>query len=306
MYKRLSMILFGLVAAIAIPAVAHAETAFDKVARTGVLTFGTRVDTIPYSYVNDKEKLVGLSVDIIELIRQELQSNLGRPVTVDFKVINNGDELIQKVSKGDIDIACSTQFTWQRNQYVDFSIPYSLSGIRLITKNSSNLTGTPDSLPGKRVGVIPNSMGEVVMKVIQPKAILVPLKEVDDGITQLQSGKIDAIAGDSIVMAGTALKFGSETFAMVPVRPYARYGVGCMIPQNNSMLMNSVNRAIAKLMQGYLIGDQKYVDIVNRWVGADGLVEIPKEVIRAYFETVILSHEQIPLTDTPQAQVRQK
>lgn len=306
MFKKLSIAVLGLLLALALPQHARAETVLDKVSRTGVLTFGTRVDTIPYSYVNDQEKLVGYSVDVIELIRQELQSNVGRPITVDFKVINNPDELMQKVSTGAIDIACSTQFTWQREQYVDFSLPYSLSGVRLLTKNGSTLAGTSESLLGKKVGIVPNTMGEVVMKRLQPKAVLVPLKEVEAGITELKNGTIDAIAGDSIVLAGTTLKSGPEAYALVPVRPYARYGVGCIVPQNNSVFMNSVNRAIAKLMQGYIIGDQKSVDLVNQWLGPNGLVELPEELLRAYFETIILSHEQIPVTGTPQAQGRQK
>lgn len=306
MFKKLSIAVFGLLLALALPQHAKAETVFDKVSRTGVLTFGTRVDTIPYSYVNDQEKLVGYSVDVIELIRQELQSNLGRSVTVDFKVINNPDELIQKVSTGDIDIACSTQFTWQREQYVDFSLPYSLSGIRLLTKSGSTLTGAADSLVGKKVGIVPNSMGEVVMKRLQPKAVLVPLKEAEEGFAQLQNGTLDAIAGDSIVLAGTILKSKPETYVLVPVRPYARYGVGCMVPQNNSVFLNAVNRAIAKLMQGYIIGDKKSVEIVNQWLGPKGLVELPEELLRTYFETIILSHEQIPVTVAPQAQGRQK
>ncbi len=302
MLKKLSIAAFGLLIALALPQTVRAETVFDKVNRTGVVTFGTKTDIIPYSYVNDKQKLVGLSVDVVELIRQELESNLNRSINVDFKVINNQDELIKKVSKGEIDLACSTQFTWERENFVDFSLPYSLSGIRFLIKNSSTLTGTADSLVGKRVAVIPNSMGEVVMKRLQPKAILVPVQDVDDGIADLKSGKIDAFAGDSIVLAGNILKANPENFAMVPVKPIARYGVACMIPQNNSLFMNSVNRAIAKLMQGYLIGDQKYVDIVNKWIGAEGLVEVPKELVRAYFETIIMSHEQIRLTDTPQVQ----
>jgi polar amino acid transport system substrate-binding protein len=306
MIKKLSIAVLGLLIALASPQNANAETVFEKVSRTGVLNFGTRVDTIPYSYVNDKEKLVGYSVDVIELIRQELQSKLNRPITVEFKVIKDPDELIKQVIKGDIDITCTTQFTWQREDYVDFSIPYSLSGIRLLIASNSKLTGTPESLSGKRVGVVPNSMGEVVMKKLQPKAVLVPLKEPEEGFAQVRNGKIDAIAGDSIVLAGNTLKANPESFALVPVQPYARYGVGCMVPQNNSMFLNSVNRAIAKLMQGYLIGDKKYTDIVNRWIGTDGLVEVPKELIQTYFQTIVTSHEQIPLTETPQTQGRQK
>ena len=306
MLRKLSITAFGLLMALAAPQWARAETVVDKVARTGVLTFGTRVDIIPYAYVNDKNKVVGLSVDVMELIRQELQRKLNRPVTVEFKVINNSDTLMQNVIDGDVDITCTTQFTWNREDFVDFSIPYSLSGIRLLTPKSSalTLTGTGATLAGKRVGVVPNSMGEVAMKFVQPRAVLVPLNDAEDGFAALKAGKIDAIAGDTVILAGTSLKYDPDAYAVVPLQPFARYGVGCMVPENNSVLLNSVNRAIAKMMQGYLIGDKKYVNMVNEWLGPDGLVPLPADLIRAYYESVIISREQIPLTDIPQKQPR--
>jgi len=300
MLKNLSITILGLLMALVTPQLAKAETVFDKVARTGVLTFGTRVDIIPYAYVNDKEKVVGLSVDVIELIRQELQRKLNRPVTVEFKVINDPDEMMKNVINGNIDITCTTQFTWNREDFVDFSLPYSLSGIRLLTSNTGKLTGAAASLAGKRVGVVPNSMGEVAMKVVQPKAVLVPLRDAEDGFTAMKAGRIDAIAGDTVILKGTSLKYNADDYALVPLQPYARYGVGCMVPENNSMLLNSVNRAIAKMMQGYLIGDDKYVNLVNQWIGPEGLVPLPEDLIRVYFESVIISREQIPLTDRPQ------
>jgi len=305
MLKKLSTLVIGLLMALASAQVANAEPVVDKVARTGVLTLGTRVDIIPYAYVNDKQKVVGLSVDVVELIRQELQSKLNRPVTVEFKVIKDPDELMRQVIKGEIDITCTTQFTWNREDFVDFSIPYSLSGIRLLVKNNSNLTGTPESLVGKRVGVVPKSMGEVAMKVVQPKAVLVPLKDAENGFAAMKAGKIDAIAADTVIMAGTSLKYNPENYALVPLQPLARYGVGCMVPENNSMFLNSVNRAIAKMMQGYIIEDTKYVNMVNQWLGPEGLVPLPEELIRAYFESVIISREQIPLTDTPKKSPKQ-
>lgn len=49
MFKTLSIAVFGLLIALFLPQNARAETVVDKVSRTGVLTFGTRVDLIPYS-----------------------------------------------------------------------------------------------------------------------------------------------------------------------------------------------------------------------------------------------------------------
>ena len=71
--------------------------------------------------------------------------------------------------------------------------------------------------------------------------------------------------------------------------------MGCILPENNSTFRNLVNLAIAKLLQGYLNGDPTAVATVDRWVGPCGILGLPPEVIRLYFQTVLLNHEQIQL-----------
>ena len=301
MWNKLSIALFGLFFTTFIPSSALAETVMEKVARTGVLTIGSRTDTIPYAYVNDKQELVGYSIDVIQLIKEEVQRKIGgREITVQLREISDFKDLIPALRSGEIDIACNNQFTWQREDFVDFSISYSISGIRLLTKTGNTITGTPESLAGKRIGVVPNSLGKKVIETIQPKAILVSFAGAEDGFPALESGKVDALAADTIILAGNALKGEDpEAFQLVPVEPYARYGIGCMIPENNSSFRNTVNRAIAKMIQGYVSGEKKYVDMVNQWIGPQGIVPIPEELIQVYFQTLLLSHEQIPLTENP-------
>jgi polar amino acid transport system substrate-binding protein len=124
---------------------------------------------------------------------------------------------------------------------------------------------------------------------------------VDEGIADLASGKVDAIAGDTIVLAGNIQKVAEAGYALVPQTPYIRYAVGCMLPENNSTFRNLVNLAIAKVAQGYVIGDAKYTALVNKWLGPKGLVELPTELLKDYFQMVLLNHEQLPITDAPTA-----
>lgn len=297
MFKTTSIALLGLLFSLTLHHVAKAETVVEKAARTGIITIGGRTDIIPYSYVNDKKELVGYSIDVASLIEQEVSLYLGKPVKVQFQTINEFSELFPQVANGEVDIACNTQFAWQREMFVDFSIPYSLSGIRLLTKKGG-LKGTPESLVGKRIAVLPNSLGESTLKIIQPKAVLVTVAGVDEGIAGLVSGKVDAFAGDSIVLAGNIQRVSETDYELVPRDPYVRYSVGCMMPENNSTFRNLVNLAIAKMLQGYVIGDEKYTSMVNKWLGPQGILELPSELIKDYFQMVLLNYEQIPLPDS--------
>ena len=44
---------------------AQAETVLEKIKRTGVLTAGTRGESIPFAYVNEKNEWIGFSIDLL-------------------------------------------------------------------------------------------------------------------------------------------------------------------------------------------------------------------------------------------------
>lgn len=297
MLKKLAIAALCIASIVALPATVRAETVIEKVARTGELSVGTRLDLVPYSYLNDKEQWVGYSVDILNILKTELEKQIGKPITI--RVVPQegyGGNLTPQVLSHEVDIVCETQFTWERDRYVDFSLSYSISGIRLMAPTSKQL-GSPESLVGKRVGVAENSIGSQVMKKVQPRATLVAFKSVEEAIEQLKSGQVDAIAGDTVIMTGLKQKLNLTDLQISPKEPYARYGMACMVPENNSTFLRLVNYSIVKLMQGYVIGDKKSVEMVSRWFGPKGIVEeVSLEEIRDFFKVMIMTREQIPLT----------
>ncbi|AKE64847.1 hypothetical protein MYAER_2503 [Microcystis aeruginosa NIES-2549] len=270
-----------------------AETVVEKVARTGFLTVGTRFDAIPYSYVNEKGELVGYSMDVLERIRKRLQTRLGRPVTLQMIEANQPGEKINLIRSGEIDIACSTAFTWERAKVVDFSISYSISGIRILAKKGSNLS-TPQSLIGKRIALVPTSAAVDVIKLVQPQATIVTTySTVEEALEALKTGKIDAIAGDSISLAGTILRDNPKIYEIVPEEALANFGIACMVPENNSTFLDDVNYAIVKMMQDYITNDTATVSQIDRWFGSQGMVPIPPELLKGFFAFKVIEHAQI-------------
>lgn len=295
---KCSIAILSLILALAFPGRSLAETVVEKVARTNVLTVGTRFDAIPYSYVNEQGELVGYSIDVLNLIKAQLQQELGKEITIQMVEENDPSERIPLLMNRQIDIACDTQFTWERDRHVDFSTSYGISGIRLLTLQESDL-GSPESLIAQQIGVIPNSTAQDVMQLVQPQATLVPISTVEEGFTALNEGEVDALAGDTIVLGGMAQRMGLNTYKLAPIEPYARYGIACMVPENNSTFLNLVNYALVGLMQGYVTGESQAVGMVDRWFGAEGVVPLPDNLVHAFFETIIIQHAQIPPEATP-------
>ena len=293
MKKILQLVGLGCILPMFLASASLAETVVEKVARTGFLTVGTRFDAIPYSYINDKGELVGYSMDVLERIRKRLETRLGRPVTLQMIEANQPGEKINLIRSGDIDIACSTAFTWERAKVVDFSISYSISGIRILAKKGSNLS-TPQSLIGKRIALVPTSAAVDVIKLVQPQATIVTTyNTVEEALEALKTGKIDAIAGDSISLAGTILRDNPKIYEIVPEEALANFGIACMVPENNSTFLDDVNYAIVKMMQDYITNDTATVSQIDRWFGSQGMVPIPPELLKGFFAFKVIEHAQI-------------
>ena len=282
----------GLAASLTLPLAARAETVIEQAARTGEITMAGPVDVVPLAFVDDSKQLVGYSLDVARRIEAEVAGYLGRPVKVVYTVQEDPAALFRDVHTGDVDLACGVQFTWEREMHVDFSVPFGLSGIRLLTRQGG-LDGDPAALAGQRIGVVKDSLGSATLTTLQPKAVAVPFDGIEPAVRALMAGKVTAVAGDSMLLAGAVEGLGGKGYGLVPAQAFSRYAVGCILPENQSTFRNLVNLAIAKLLQGYLNGNPADVAMVERWLGPQGILELPSEVIRAYFQQVLLGYESI-------------
>ncbi len=294
MYKKLPLIALSLMTAFAFPSQSLAETVLERVSRTGVLNVSTRVNLVPFAYVNDEDKLVGYSVELIELIRETLETELGKDVKIKVIVDDTLDERIVSVLNREVDIACDTIFTWQRDKFVDFSLAYGISGIKVLVKKNSDLS-SPKSFQGKRIGLVKNLLNPESIRVIESRVTIVELESLDEGLEAVENGEIDGFAFDGTILEGMRQTLdNSDDYKVVPDESYFKHGIACMVPEHDSTFLNLVNFTIGKMMDGYLNGDSRYVEIVNRYFGEDGIVPIEPQRIKDFFETIIITREQIP------------
>ncbi len=298
-YKNIAPVIFGLILSAIMPGVASAETVMQKVARTGVLTAGTSRDALPFAYSDSQGKLTGYSVDMLGLIQQQLEKETGKKIKLKLVAVTPS-ERIPKIINRQVDIVCdASSFTWERDKKVDFSISYGVTGTQILIKKNSNL-GSPESLINKRVGVLSGTTNEQVIKQIQPQAKLVYLRTRPEGFVALEQGKVDAFASDSILLEGwLQTAKNQDSFAIVPPRPYSREGIACMVPENNSKFLNSVNYSLVKFMQGFVNNNPKYVAIFDHWFGYQGVVYLNRDLRDLAVETMQLMkfHEAIPQKD---------
>jgi polar amino acid transport system substrate-binding protein len=298
MKKKIVLLILTLLLTATYQTSSWAGEILEKIKQTGVITAGTRKDAIPFGYVNEQGKWVGYSIDVLEIIRQDVEKQLGKPIKLKLVEVTPQNRF-DKVKNREIDIECaSSTFTWEREKIVDFTVSYFASGTKILRKKGSTL-GTIESLAGRRIGVIPNTTNEQAIKLQQPAAQIIPIKDRNEGLEKLKKGEIDAIAGDGIVLQGVRLENNNaDSFEVVPEFPYAYEAYACMIPEDESAWRGMVNYSLVKFMEGIISDQPKQVKIYETWFGEEtGVTPYSREAINDYFQGIVDGYEWIPLIE---------
>jgi polar amino acid transport system substrate-binding protein len=246
-----------------------AETVLEKIARTGVLTAGTRGSLIPFAYINEKNEWIGFSVDLLEAIRARLEKKLGKPIKLEKKEVTLAAR-VPLVANRTIDIECSaTTYTRGRDETVDFSITFFFTGSQLLVKQGSGIKSLAD-VAGKRVGALAGTTNEKALRASQPKADAVTFQKQGAGFLALEQGRIVAFVSDGILLAGLAAKARNPKDYEVVGDFFSKDPYACMVPENDSKWRAFVNHTFMEL-----IDSGRFFELYDKWFGERGLVPYP-------------------------------
>ncbi len=268
----------------------------DRIKETGTIRAGARKDAIPFGYINAQGKWVGFSLDILELIRQQTEDRLNKPIKLEL-VEATADERFDLIANETIDLECaSSTFTWGRTEKVDFSVSYFADGTKILTSKESGLESA-ESLAERRIGVIPNTTNEKAIQSFQPAAKLIPVIDQADGMAKLESGEIEAFAGDGIVLAGLMEKSTTpDKWQVVPNFPYQYESYACLLPKDDSDWRHLVNYSLLKYMEGVISDQRTAVSIYDTWFGEEeGVAPYPRDTMNDYYQGIVDSFEWIPI-----------
>jgi len=152
--KRLAVLIATLFAAGALAGAANAQPltgTLKKIKDSGTITIGHRDTSIPFSYYDDKQQVVGYAVDICMGIVDAVKANLKMPkIDVKYNPVTSATR-IPLMANGTIDLECgSTTNNLERQKQVAFTITHFVTANRYVAKKKSNIKTLTD-LKGKTV-----------------------------------------------------------------------------------------------------------------------------------------------------------
>jgi len=129
------------------------EGTLKKVKETGTFTVGHRDSSIPLSYLDDKLRPVGFSIELCRRVVEAVKAKLGMPdLTVAYTPVTSATR-IPLVANGTVDIECgSTANMSSRQKQVAFSYTFFVPQFKWITRAGSGISSA-DDLRSKTVAV---------------------------------------------------------------------------------------------------------------------------------------------------------
>ncbi|WP_322058562.1 glutamate/aspartate ABC transporter substrate-binding protein [Paraburkholderia sp. J63] len=236
-----------------VAASAHAQDAgtLKKIKDTGVIALGHRESSIPFSYYDDKQNVVGYSQDFAMKIVEAVKQKLNMPNLKVKMVPITSQNRIPLVQNGTIDIECgSTTNNAERQQQAAFTDTIFVIGTRLMTKKDSGIKDFAD-LKGKTVVTTAGTTSErLLRKMNQDKSMgmnIISAKDHGESFMTLSTGRAVAFMMDDALLAGERAKSNNPGDFVIVGTPQSREAYGCMLRKNDPEFKKVADEAIAKV-----------------------------------------------------------
>lgn len=249
----LALLLAGMASGVAqaedaVKADAAADT-LKKIKDNGVIVVGHRESSVPFSYYDNQQKVVGYSQDYSNLIVDAIKKKLNAP-DLQVKLIPiTSQNRIPLLQNGTFDFECgSTTNNLERQQQAAFSNTIFVVGTRLLTKKGSEIKDFKD-LADKPVVVTSGTTSEVLLNKLNEKdkmnMRIISAKDHGDSFRTLESGRAVAFMMDDALLAGERAKAKKPDQWDIVGTAQSQEAYGCMLRKNDPAFKALLDETIA-------------------------------------------------------------
>lgn len=162
---------------------------------------------------------------------------------------------------GRIDIiACNLTATLDRAAQVDFSFPYSRTGIKLLVQRGSGIRGFADISSGHKLIVGRGTTGESAARAFAPEAELVFVESSGEAALKMRSGEAEAYAQDGALVDFLARSYPDQLEALPEV--YTSDAISFGIRHGNPELLRWLD-----LFTSIFVSSGRYQQTYEKWWG---------------------------------------
>ena len=255
----------ALTAIVAAPVAAQELTGtLKKIKDTGTITIGHRDSSIPFSYYDDKQQVVGYAMDICMKIVDAVKAELKMP---NLKVVLNpvtSATRIPLMANGTVDLECgSTTNNVERQKQVGFTNTHFVTANRYLAKKASNIKTLAD-LKGKTVV---STSGTTNLKWLTEEngkqnlgMNILTAKDHAEAFLMVETDRAAAFFMDDILLASLAASAKAPAEYMIGTEAYSVEPYGIMLRKDDPAFQKLADNATAQLYKSGQI-----MPIYDKW-----------------------------------------
>ncbi|HEY5680172.1 MAG TPA: transporter substrate-binding domain-containing protein [Pseudomonadales bacterium] len=237
-----------------------------QIAKWGKIRVGMSGSQPPYNFVSREGKLIGMDVDIAELLAKSLDVQLEM-------VQMNFNELLPALESGKVDLVISGMTaTLQRNMRAAFVGPYHITGKSILTRSETIAALGSNDLNREdlRIAALKGSTSEDFVRRVAPNAKLVATDTYDEAIDQLMANKAELFVADAPRVMLEVMRWPDAGLTAAQ-RPLTIEPIGIAVPASDPLLLNLVENYMAALESSGALEK-----LEEKWFKSGGwLVQLP-------------------------------
>lgn len=240
-------------ALLASPAARADETTgtLKKVRDANLLVIGYRESSVPWSYLDANQKVVGYSHEVALKIYDAIKAELRMPNLQLREIPITAQNRISLMQNGTIDLECNgTTNTSERRKQVAFSNTIAFTQTQLLTKKKSGIREF-DDVKGKTVVVTAGTTSERYLRKWNDEhkanVNVVSARDHSQGFLMLQTDRADAFFMDRDVLGSLLAKAPDKADYVITGKPQTKEALACMLRKDDPQFKGLVDRVIAKM-----------------------------------------------------------
>jgi glutamate/aspartate transport system substrate-binding protein len=244
----------GLAACLSLaPAVAQEGSTLKKIKETNTISLGHRESSVPFSYYDDKQQVVGWSYEMQMKAVEAVKKALNLPgLQVKLTPVTSQNR-IPLVQNGTIDLECgSTTNNLERQKQVSFSTTIFVVGTRLLAKKDSGVKDFED-LKGKNVVTTAGTTSEKLLRAMNEEKKMgmniISAKDHGESFLTLESGRAVAFMMDDALLAGERAKARKQDDWVIVGTAQSKEAYGCMVRKDDAEFKKLVDGAISAALR---------------------------------------------------------
>lgn len=235
-----------------LPAQAQESLTLKKIKDTGTITLGHRESSIPFSYYDDKQQVIGYSHELMLKVVDDIKAHLKLAKLETRLMPVTSANRITLIQNGSVDIECgSTTNNLERQKQVSFTTTIFVIGTKLMAKKDAGIKDFAD-LAGKNVVTTAGTTSERLIRKMnedkQMKMNVISAKDHGEAFLTLETGRATAFMMDDALLYGEIAKAKKPGDWIVTGTAQSKEAYGCMLRKDDPEFKKLVDASLTKTL----------------------------------------------------------